>query len=364
MYGYDTAPDCCPELGYCQALLKGLEQTVGLSDPQLKATPVGFMQALLDENNRRGVEIGQIDAGNGHGVQVRVKRLKRGLESETRTTPACEPAAVPLYDESCVTLSGYREIAVAVEWDELRRYCAEASQIAVFGEQNTAFMNDHLKKLMVKLNGLRRAINADLLATLLPNFGLNAVTASNAAKPLPLLDSTNYYAKIEQGLQELMFDMQYNEAYGAPFVVGHGLFSRFNTSAQMGCCNADGFNWAQPAGAAPYRFFVDLQIDSLVGQDELVVFSPGALQILTFNQYRGTFAGKHGTSEFATFPDPYLPGLSYDLQLKFNDCGPQRGYTAILGLHYGLYFVPFDAYDPSDRLSGVNGAFRYKATAV
>jgi len=360
----NSSPDCGPELGYCQALLKGLEETAGLNDPQMKASPTGFLQALLDPNNRRTTQIVQTDPGNGHLLKLRIKRLKRGIEDETRTTESCDPTSTPFYEEDCVEMSGYRELAVQVEWDELRQYCSDASRVLRTGEPNTAFMNDHLKKLLVRLNGLRRAINADLLAQLAINFGINATTGNNTAKAIPLLDTSAHYAKIEQGVQELMYDLQYNEMYGTPLIVGHGLFSRFNTSAQMGCCNSDGFQWGNMAAAAPYRFYVDLQVDNVLGTDEIAVFAPGTIQLLTHNRYRGSFAGKHGGSDFATLPDPYLPGLRYDLQLKFQDCGPQRGYTAIVGLHYGLYFIPPTAYELTDRLYGVNGVLRYLATAV
>lgn len=364
MSTYSNPPDACPQLGYCAALLKGLEDLTGLNDPQMKATPVGFLQAVLDPYNRRGTEVLSIDPGNGHRYKLRVKRLKRGLEDETRTTESCDPTAVPFYDEEIIELSHYRELAVQVEWEELRQYCADASQIVTAGGGNTRFMNDHLKKLMVRLNGLRRAINSDLLSELSTQFGINVTTGDNLAKPLPLLDSTQHYAKIEQGIQELMFDVENNEMYGAPLIVGQGLFSRFNTSAQMGCCNAEGFHWGKMAEHAPYRFYLDVQAEAALGQNEIAVFAPGTIQLLTHNRYRGSFAGKHGSSEFGTLPDPYLPGLRYDVQLKFNDCGPDRGYTAIVGLHYGLHFIPPNAYQPTDRLFGNNGILRYVATTV
>jgi hypothetical protein len=358
-------------LGYCEALLVGLEEVAGINDPQLKSRPAGLIQALRSTNNTRNTEILRVDGGEGHRVDVRVRRLLRSRPADTRTAPSCDPILTPVYNEQTVTISNYRETAVAVSWEEISRYCREASNLVSNGQRipgapNTPMMRDHLRKVMAAMNGLRQAVNLDVWAALAGSFGWNGVTLSSAPKPVNLLRASLDNAKIEEGLQDLMYDMAYNEVEGAPIVVGAGIFHRFNTSIQYGCCNLGGFDWKGPSSETPYEYWLDWSAQTALGNNQFAVLAPGAAQLLTFNRYRGTFVGRHGTSDFGVLPDPYLtPGevpWAWDLQLRFEDCGPNaRRYTAVVGITFGLYALPATSFPAGDPLSNVNGIFRYLA---
>lgn len=349
-------------LGYCEAILLGLEEVAKNNDTQFKLTPIGFTEYLNDPANA-SVEIKGYDKGDGHQVDVRVRYLQRSTVADTLTSRDCSQAPHQPYKEALVNISGFRQISIGLDLAEVRRYCDAASTMVKTGSPATPLMAEHVKRIMNSMNGIRVAMNKDLLTLMASNFSPKPGSASTA-KDVTLLGkhgagATARQAPIWDGFNDIMMDYDGAELLDNPFIVGFGNFNRFNTALGYACCN-DLVDMSQLS--PKYNYFKDLTADSVWGANNFGVFAPGVVQLITFNENRGTFSGQHGASEYGVLPDPKIPGLLWDFQLDFDTCA--KKYNLLVSLKFGLWTVPSDAYKSGDSnyYGGAEfGAFRYRA---
>lgn len=350
-------------LGYCEAILLGLEDIAKNNDTQFKLTPIGFSEFLNDEANA-STEIKGYDVGDGHQVDVRIRYLQRSTVADTITSRDCAQAVHQPYKETTATIAGFRQISVGLDLAEVRKYCSEASQTVGVGNPSTPMMREHLKRLMISLNGIRVGMNRDLLTQMASNFSPKP-GSSAAAKNVTLLGkyatgATGVQAPVWDGWNDVMQDYDQAELIDTPYVVGFGNFNRFNTGLGYACCNDAGLDLGTLS--SKYRYFKDLTADAIWSANNFGVFAPGVVQLITFNENRGDFAGVHGASEYGVLPDPTIPNLFWDFQLDFDTCN--KKYNLIISLKYGLWNVPSDAYKAGDSNyygGSVYGAFRYNA---
>lgn len=351
-------------LGYCEAILLGLEDIAKNNDTQFKLTPIGFAEMLNDGNNA-STEIKGYDRGDGHQVDVRVRYLQRSTVSDTLTSRDCAQGAHQPYRETTATINGFRQITIGLDLAEVRKYCSDASDMVRVGSPASNVMREHLKRVLIALNGLRVGMNRDLLTTMANNFSPKP-GAPATAKDVVLLGkhatgSNETQSPILSGWNEVMQDYDAAELLDTPYVVGFGNFNRFNTAQNFSCCNADGFDPSRLSNN--YRYYKDLSAEGIWGANHFGVFAPGVVQLITFNENRGEYAGSHGASEYGVIPDPTIPNLFWDFQLDFDTCN--KKYNLIVSLKYGLWTVPSDSYKASDSNyygGSVYGAFRYRAT--
>ncbi len=148
---------------------------------------------------------------------------------------------------------------------------------------------------------------------------------------------------------------------GKPILIGAGNLDLAISALGIGCCN----NAGQDIGKIDSRFkfyedFTDLS--EVTGSvNGFIAFYAKAIQFLQFNKYVGSFARPMGTMERGTLPDPYLPGLVYDIRIKPNECGEY--WDLYINSDHDFYYAPNNLFKAGDRLEGVNGIFKGVATA-
>jgi len=350
-------------LGYCPSLLIGLEEAAKTNDPQFKLDPIGFAEALQQPENI-STEVKGYDVGNGHQVGVRVKYLQRSTEAEVKTAADCNFGAHKPYKEADVTIADYVEIDVALDENEVRKYCSDASRLVKEGP--TTLMMDHVKRVMSSLNGLRSKFNRNLVTTMANNFDPH-FGSSPAAKNVTLLGraatgATATQAPVWDGWNDVMQEYEQAGLRGKPLVIGFGNFNRFNRTLGFACCNDAGVD--QSKLPSEYSYFRDLIAPQVWGADNFAVLAPGVVQLVTYNKYRGSFVeeGNKFAIERGVLPDPTVPNLLWDIKLQYDTC--EEVYNLKISLTHGLFFVPNDAYQAGDRLyygGSIAGAFRYNA---
>jgi hypothetical protein len=350
-------------LGYCPALLIGMEEAAKLNDPQFKLDSIGFAEALQQPENV-STQIKSYDVGNGHQVGVRVKYLQRSTEADVKSAEDCIPGGHKPYKEADATISGYAAIDVALDENEVRLYCSQASNIEKLG--TTDLMYDHVLRVMSSMNGLRSKFNRDLVTQMVNNFDPHP-GSSAAAKNVTLLGraatgATATQAPIWDGWNDVMQDYDEAGLKGKPLVVGFGNFNRFNRTLGFACCNDAGVD--QSKLPSEYKYFKDIIAPQVWGANNFAVLAPGVVQLITYNKYRGTFVeeGNKFAIQRGVIPDPTVPGLLWDVKLEFDTC--EEVYNLKISLHYGLWNIPNDAFASNDRLyygGAITGAFRYNA---
>jgi len=365
--------DNCTDLGYCEAIVKGIEAVNGQNNTSTRVTPVGTVQALFDPINLEGASYQEIQGSEGETRKVRVKRIPRGTSSEAVSTLSCDTSTTATYTEQMICVTEQASITFEVGLDELRAYCGDTLRV-VNGGAGTPLFGDFVSKIMAKMNGLRSHIDENVIAMIFANAGQNIVTGNNTPTAVPMIQTLDG-AKVEKGIQEIVHQMKENEVYGGFLAIGSGNFDRFNTSAQFGCCNQYGLNWGAMIDSAPYRYYTDVNVLPITTIPNLFfALAPGAVQFFFVND---TLVGKqnmdrrHGDSIYGLVPDPYLPGLNYDIAIQETNCSGgsrQPKWQISMYLQYGLAFIPDNAFGAGDRLrngSGIsNGVFLYEATSI
>jgi hypothetical protein len=367
--------DCCPNDGYCAALIRGLAGVNGVNNTSFKATPVGTLQLLFDPENRQ--EASYDLQPDGYSVRkIRVKRLQRFTEADALDSITCNESGTVPYVEQCIDVTKQASVNFESTLEEMQAYC-EAESAIVSGNasaESINFFNAHLQKIMAAMNGLREKINSIVITEILANIGINVSTGTNAPFSLDMIDSITG-GKYEKGIQLLNHQMIENEVYGTYLISGFGVFDRFNTSMQFGCCNSWGLDWDAMSSAAPYRYYKDLKLKDLTGNPDIfLAFAPGAVQFVYYNDtmLHKLDNGRHGATRYGRIVDPLVPGIIYDVAIDELNCrdGRRAPYWNIsLFLNFDVAFIPDNAFKAGqDRLhpaAGMsNGVFQYLAVAV
>ena len=165
------------------------------------------------------------------------------------------------------------------------------------------------------------------------------------------------------------------EQLGSPILLGKGNISNYMRAQSFACCNDLGIDLSQSQSAlttGPFRFYLDHEVGTAVGgANQGIFFSPGSMQLITFNEYEGSFNQEINGTVFGTMPDPLIPGLTYDIRIFGRDCVTEtngEGWDVKISLIYDVFTMPEDIYETGDRLKtaggAVNGIFQANWLAV
>lgn len=371
---YAVAASCCPDYGYCEAVMRGIDRVNGDNNPSFLSTPVGALQSLFDPvNTSRASYQPEIQRTNSGPVRkVRVVRQQRGTAQDAVAGIPCDtPLTMPLTEE-CIVITQSHSIGWTSTKEEMQQYCDEAFAVEQSGGamMPPIFMR-HLETLLANMNGLREIVDTNVIALLSANVGNNIRYDSNATQAYCFLQTVTG-DKVEKGLQQVVYDMNVSQVYGQPLFVGLGVFDQFNTSKEAGCCNQSGLDWNAMGSKVNYKYYRDNLMNGVLGnENEFFVLAPGAVQFV----YHNDFAmhklrpdNRHGDSVYGVIADPFVPGLMYDFVVKEVNCQNgqlDQSWELRLYLHWDLAFIPAEAYKLGDVLrtanGHMNGVFKYEA---
>ena len=147
--------------GICANIQSSLNALMGANSPEMKRTPVGYLQAITSPTNTAGLNVIPIDSGNGKKHKVRVTYAKRGVEDDVQDTynNGCDADISKVPYEDTVEITDVLSLkGLAFSEDEMRKLC-EPDQTWIARQ-----INAHLDPFMVSLNKKIIAIQAS-------NFG-------------------------------------------------------------------------------------------------------------------------------------------------------------------------------------------------
>jgi len=363
--------------GYCTELLRSIAD-INANNSAEKMRIAGFLAMLFCCANSTVSPVNDGNRSDGHRQDLRIKYRRRPTEDDVDSDDNCEINRIPAWEEWTIPALGFKKTSWFVSDDEIRKYCSEASQFRSVGGDTPQIMQDHYISFLEAANVLMSAINRDLVTQAAPKFGVNVTTGSSTGKVININRDGDKMI-LDNGIIEMMRDLQENEFCGTPCIVGGGLYSAWRMAIEAACCNSAGIN-LQQLGVP--EFFFDKATQSIWGENTVGVFSPGSVKFLGFNKFVGNFRGQRGTSFFSTVPMPVnafgcnadacLRDLVFDFQMKFIDCpttiavGPDdtptlvnRGWQFILSKEYALWTQPDDEYPEGDELEGTNGMLKY-----
>jgi hypothetical protein len=181
-----------------------------------------------------------------------------------------------------------------------------------------------------------------------------------AGKSIQLLNSTTPVSANPLGANEMMNDFIQLGATGKPIVAGLGKLNQYTRLAGIGCCNQYGQDIANLNGELDY--FWDNDVAGITGNaDDFLAWAPGAVQLVTFNEYKGEFAVTDSDLFMGTIVDP-VTGLELDMKMYFDKC--DEFWKLAMWLNFNAFVLPLDMYKEGDLREGTNNLFRYRATSA
>jgi len=367
--------------GFCPSVLLHINDIAEGNAPGRKMQIAGFLAALFCCQNSTVSPINTEANTGAHRRGVRVKYKRRPTLADVSDTDDCAIDRIPVYNEWDIPALGFKKASFYVDDARLTQYCADVSQVqSSQGTPATSVMREIYEDIVDTANILMKAINVDLVTKMSTQFGVNTTTGQSNGKVININRNGNEII-LDNGIIDLMRDLQENEICGNPCFVGGGLWSSLQMSQVLACCAANGMDTSQIG--LPKLFF-DKDTQNIWGPNTAGIFAPGSVKFIGRNKYQGAFAGQRGNSFFSVLPMPVnefgcnlddcLADLMLDMQIRYIDCpteitGPDgntitvdRGTEVILSKEYAMWVQPPDAFAPTDELYDTNGTLKYYLT--
>lgn len=369
--------------GFLHAFLQHMKVVAGQNYQGMKITPAGFFKALVENNPRLQIVNGageaidplKLSTKAGHIREIKLKSLPRILESQVSEEDSCDNDVVFNYSEQEITAPKFAKLSFFLDWRFVERYEKAASDPTQIGNPSVGVLRELSDQLMHTINGVVQKVNTGLLSSVV--WGTNIVTGNNAVKAININKDSSVF-DLSSGILEILNDAQLNEFAGEPIFVANGLMNKFQIAKAKNAIALaqNGVNLAQLEG---YKYYHDIKSTTEWGTDYVGVFAPGTVGFVDIDRYIAWKTGKHGNSWFAqvALPIETVAGgapvmVNFNIQIKEVDC-PQdiqtqyqdftksdRGYQVIITKAYGLWQMPGDTVQGTDRLNGVNGALRFQ----
>lgn len=365
-------------LGFCPSILLDINDIAESNAPDRKMHIAGFLSTLFCLQDSLGNIVNE-PTTDGHKKSATIKYFKRPLVSLVQSEDDCDINAVPAEDEWTLPTTSHKQVSFFIADETVRQYCKDASNMKTIGR--TRVMDAVYGKFLAFANTLMKAVNQDVVAQMATEFGEN-VTNGDDGGTLINFNTEGDKNILNNGLIQMMRDIQENEFCGTPYLVGGGLWSAQNMAQALACCNAAGINFANANGLPTFVFDKDTQ--SIWGANSAGLFAPGSVKFISFDKYVGeAWSGQKGTSWFMNvgFPvnefgcnlDSCLNDLRLDVQIRYRDCpGTEtingvnttvgRGWIVTLSKDYALWVQPTTGYAAGDSLADTNGTIKYFAS--
>ena len=358
--------------GFCPYLLKHIKEIAGNNAPGSKMHVAGFLAMTFCCANSTVSPLNDSYQG-GHQTSMVVKYRRRPTLSDVQTTDDCAINTTPGYLEWNVPSLSHAQYSFHISDDQISRYCADASRMVSTGQPATRVMQEVYDLVVDGANIVLKKINQVLVTATATEFGVNVANGSASGKVININQDGNKVI-LDNGIVDMMQDLQENEFCGDPCIVGGGLFAAYQKAQAIACCSAAGLDTSKMG--LP-NFFFDKDTQSIWGNNAIGVFAPGSVKFIGRNKFVGDFGGpKPGGSIFTTLPlpvqefgcaDDCLKDLVLDLQLKYYDCRTEvsdgvfvdRGWQGIISKDYALWVQPDNGYASGDELEGTNGTLKY-----
>lgn len=337
----------CNSLVACPQVQQDINGHFG-KNPQTLTETNRFLKWLLSGANR-GMSIqNQLDQGNGHKRQVELLYQPRELitnvtdSADIVCTGGNEPCNLSyIYEIDETVGSGY-------SWSMTLRNLEDQC------EADPSFV---AKQVMRAMDVITRKMDRDSVQQafgLVGNFS-GGRTASIDVETLAGSDCCN--GKVTDLIERVRYEYAEMEWEGP--VVGFGgdfLWKSYFTSMDVACCNDLGENLNEMLRIHEIVPFYDRNVRDFATEDlGFICMIPGALQLFTFNEFRGAQGFRvldDDSKKLGTLmhPDPEYGGLLFDYYAEF-DCGK---WNFNVKLAHEVNAAPDDMFYATDRLTGVN----------
>lgn len=354
--------------GICERILRDLRDMAQPNAPETAVHMNGTLNAMLSPyNNRSAWE--PLGVNDGTVRQMRIKYLRRGIVDDVLEDFAdieCGIGTDPAYTE--ITMEITEEIAmpaITISEMDMKKLCMTGADYEGWRD----------RVLLTNMDALRTKLSRNILQKIALNcIGVNINNVETGA-PSPNPKNINVLtgdcnAVCADGISELLIDYEDNQLNGAPIIIGQGNWQKAMMGLDWGCCNTSGIDMNKvraSINAHQSAWFKDTGSNAILGQDNILVLAPGAVQFIPWNPFKGMEKAWNGNFAHLTLPDPVFPGLKWAWHIKYTDCTDDTGlgtYWMNLKAMWDVFCIPGDAFQAGDDIFGMTGAMIYHAQAA
>jgi hypothetical protein len=331
----------------CPDIQQRLNNQFTNGSPTMAPGHIGLIRTLNDPANTSGVLQRIVDPGNAALRQVELTYSPRIGESSITEggRPTCTGGEVRGETSTTYTLELTDNISIknSVPIDQLARRC----------QSNEEYVAD---LVAAQIRALVRKANKDAWTafdTLAGNFVGGAASKNTPTK------AGNVYLVDPAEIIGYEFDLAELRSFGAPLVVGGGLIDKWFRATNAACCASTNVLLEEYINQHDMVHIFDPTAETALGAGEYATLAPGAMQMLTWNQYVGMVNSSNDDSfKAGVIVDP-VTGLTFDY-LATRNCNV---WTIETTLYRKFVAMPDDMFFANDVNAGVNGLLKFTATA-
>lgn len=300
--------------GLCSAIQVNLNEIAGSNAPALSRQKVGMIDGLMSAQNRNGFTA-QVVPTNGKYRAVQINYIGQACDSDVVTScaPNCTPEVEPEPLQKLITEFNCAKYKMGFDEAEMRKLC----------EADSVWVGQNIMRAMNAIN-----VSVDkAIISLVDNF-------STTPNDIPLFTTAGFPNPM--AWPQVISRIELAGHSGAPIIVGGSSSELYAKAQAIACCNTvAGMDLAAMSGNAFYYF--DPQINSIISPTNFYGWTPGAVQMITWNKYLGEYAKRDSSFEHGTIVDPFT-GLVYDLKTSYDDC-TEKWYVE-LALNWNIFDMP------------------------
>lgn len=362
-------------VGACERIVEEASRLAGINYAYNLKRKTGALDAITSPDNGGAPEARLISYQNGR------KLAKLHIYYDQRTKPCeittdcdgnvCDDGATPVRKETDVTISNCIKTPV-------REYSND--DMAALCNDTETFMRE---RSFSDLRAAKEVLSERIMAEMILMKGVNyefdgTTTAAGVDKSIQLLATSGSQSVPLPGNFALMtLDYENNQLMGTPLVVGQGNFELFWKLHGMSCCNST-TPYGEANIAGDVRFYKDQAGNAVLGANHVLMFAPGIVKMLTFNEFRNIQATGVNTNSMQklVIPDPDGYPFDWNFDFYFDNCS--NTWKMQYSLLWGLFNVyqedsfsadgestsPDASPDCNDELDGMTGVFGYTITSA
>jgi hypothetical protein len=332
----------------CPQIQEDLNTQFVQFDPLGAKDVQGFTDFVSSPMNTNGFLQNQIAGGNGKLRQVEL----------VYTPPILESAVSDDATKLCVSTNEKGQISHTYEIDpEVGSSYNEKftiSNLAYMCKDNSLWFAQRLQAAMDALEKSIGTKNATQLALLNGAFGTGDNDVVANVKTISTKKTGGDFDI--DALSEIIFSAMDAGYANKPFVFGYGEILKYFKKLYAGSIAAEGIDYGQFAAQNDVVFIADKKVKAALGLENFMMLQPGAVQMLTYNEFEGPFnTVDDGAYKQTVIVNP-KNGRKFDFQLK-NDCG---NISVNLKLAHKLVGLPTDMYGVTDPYHNVTFVNEFK----
>lgn len=356
--------------GVCQAILKNAKDLAGQNYAMNLEKKLGTLDFILDPSNG-GIKATM--SQNGKNV-VRAKVLYKQPTKSCQILDGDDAKSSSVCDEGIE--SEEKEIDVVLDdavSTQPRKFTAD--KFHTICQDVPGFIKEYLDSDM---RALRERLNEKILAKIAVDAGVKYrqngdTVAADQWTDVPLLHTVNGQSVPLLGnyQENLLLDYSNMNFSGIPALIGQGHLQTFLSLANMSCCNSSNISYDSAIAGAGAAAYIDQTANNVLGaSNRFLMLAFGASHLLWFNRNKSMNFPNNELVKNIVIPDPVYPGLSWDLDFKYDDCA--RVWSYQMGASFDVFNVfQADSFStdsgeasPScdDPRLGVMGIWGYRAT--